>query len=450
MFRGRALLLADGGVAAARRPALLAATAAVAVSAPLVVGSIRDPLLTLGIVAGIAAFAVSVVRVDLALLLLLGTIPLEAAFAPFASVLSVTKVAGILCFASFVVNCLVTRRKFRVEAMHGYVFVLLGIALLSSVQAGNVADALTVTARYASFALLFLIVSQLGTEPLVQRRIVWTLSVSGAASSILAVDRYLDGVYFAGLLYSSPGEYAFVLVGIIPLTIWLAATATWLLRIPALVLAALMTTAVVFTFSRGALLGLAAAGVYAAIVHVRRLPVILAILGVGAAVVVGVYKQNPEQFETSFASKGNVADTNVESRKDTWAAALELTAEHPLLGVGPGNFKDYLPDKADRPAGIGEISQVHNSYLDVATEVGLVGAAAFLLYLATAFSRARMATAQGLGAPGLGFAVTVALVAALVTGFFLSGQYAATFWVLGALAVALCNTPASSRPGDGP
>ena len=66
-----------------------------------------------------------------------------------------------------------------------------------------------------------------------------------------------------------------------------------------------MTVAVVFSFSRGALLGLAAAGVYAVIVHWRRLPVILGVLGVGIALVVGVYKRDPGRFDTSFEVKGN-------------------------------------------------------------------------------------------------------------------------------------------------
>ena len=106
-----------------------------------------------------------------------------------------------------------------------------------------------------------------------------------------------------------------------------------------------------FSFSRGALLGLAAAGAYAVIVHWRRLPVILGVLGIGIALVVGVYKRDPGRFDTSFEVKGNVAQANIESRLDTWAAALKLTAEQPLLGVGPGNFKDYFSQAAGRPAG---------------------------------------------------------------------------------------------------
>ena len=65
-----------------------------------------------------------------------------------------------------------------------------------------------------------------------------------------------------------------------------------------------MTAAVVFSFSRGALLGLAAAGAYAAIVHWRQLPVILAVVGVGVVVVIGVYKRDPGRFDTSYRGQG--------------------------------------------------------------------------------------------------------------------------------------------------
>jgi O-antigen ligase len=446
MLEPRRLLLAGPGGVAGARPAVLVASVALLLSVPLVVGAIREPLLTLGVVAGVAAFALSALRVDVALLFLVATIPLEAAFPPFASALSVTKVAGLACFASFVVNCFATRRVFRVDRTHAFVFLLLAIALLSSVQALNVADALTTTFRYASFALLFLIVSQLGVDPVLQRRIVWTLSAAGAASAAIAVDRYLEGVdYFAGLPYASPNEYAFVLVATIPLTIWLVGAASWPLRVPALAMAAIMAAAVVFSFSRGALLGLAAAGVYAAIVHLRRLPVILAVIAVGVAVVIAVYKRDPGRFDTSFEVKGRSAQTNIESRLETWEAALELTAQRPVLGVAPGNFKDHFFQITERPAGTENLYQVHNAYLDVATETGLAGAAAFLLYLATVFGRARTAARQRLGAPGLAFALTVAFVGALVSGFFLSVQYAAPFWVLGALAVAMTSNPAAQQ-----
>jgi O-antigen ligase len=436
----RRLQLAGPG--AGDRAALYAALAALAVSPPLILGSIRAPLLTLGIVAGAVAFALSVLRVDLALLVLVATIPLEAALPPFASVLSVTKVAGILCFVSFVINCFVTRRTFHLDRTHAFVFILLAIALLSSVQALNVGDALTTTLRYASYALLFLIVSQLATDPVLQRRLVWTLSAAGAASAVIAVDRYLEGVdYFAGLPYASPGEYAFVLVATLPLTVWLAATSAWPLRIAALAMGAIMCAAVVFSFSRGALLGLAAIAAYATIVYLRRLPVILAVVGVGVLIIIGVYKRDPGRFDTSFEVKGNIAQTNIDSRLDTWAAALELTAQRPLLGVAPGNFKDHFFETTGRPAGTEHLTQVHNSYLDVTTETGLIGAAAFILYLVTVYGRARTAAAKRLGSPGLAAALKVALIGAMISGFFLSGQYAAPFWILGALAVAVCYEP---------
>jgi len=93
----------------------------------------------------------------------------------------------------------------------------------------------------------------------------------------------------------------------------------------------------------------------------------------------------------SVAAPGH--DTSYTSRVEIWQTSLRLLAEHPLRGVGLGNFElaygdsmvPNLPLLADTLL-IPE--EAHNLFLNLAVEVGLVGAGAFAWLLVVGFLRA--------------------------------------------------------------
>jgi O-antigen ligase len=64
-----------------------------------------------------------------------------------------------------------------------------------------------------------------------------------------------------------------------------------------------------------------------------------------------------------------------------WEAALAMLADHPLLGVGIGNYVPVYPAYAV-PGWKDPLGHAHNQYLNVAAETGLVGLAAYLIFLA--------------------------------------------------------------------
>jgi O-antigen ligase len=68
---------------------------------------------------------------------------------------------------------------------------------------------------------------------------------------------------------------------------------------------------------------------------------------------------------------------------------LDLLAENPFFGVGPGNFPHLYVDPEYRyvPGRTLEPRMLHNMYLGIAAEMGLVGAVAFLGMIASALIR---------------------------------------------------------------
>ena len=67
-------------------------------------------------------------------------------------------------------------------------------------------------------------------------------------------------------------------------------------------------------------------------------------------------------------NQGTEASTSAEQRKELFYQSLRVTAQHPLFGVGPGNFRIV--------SGVWRVA--HNSYMQVSAEGGIP---AFLLYL---------------------------------------------------------------------
>jgi len=408
-----------------------AGAAAVGLSAVAAVRPV-EVLLGLGLLAvGVAGAW----RADLALLLLIGIAPLEGAF-DYGG-LSPVKLAGLLAFGSFVLTAIATRRRVYLDWHHAVVVGLLLLAAISTLFAFDLFEARGVTIRYASFVALFFVVSQFVGDRRLQARIAWVLSTSAAVAGTLAVTGFLSGDRpLASLQYTDPNDTAFVLATTLPLTFWLLRGRSGLARLLVVAMIALIAVAVVLSFSRAAIVGLVGAAILQAFLNRRQLPIILLGFAVIATATVIVFRTNTATVERGFFMKRNVAAANVESRFETWAAAARLASQHPI-GVGPGNFQFYFAEAAGRPQGSSDVRVVHNAYLDVAAELGLLGLVLFVAYVVMSVHRLNTAVRRRLGPPGFADAVRASLVVAIVAAITLSEQYYAPFWVLGGLAAAL-------------
>jgi O-antigen ligase len=90
----------------------------------------------------------------------------------------------------------------------------------------------------------------------------------------------------------------------------------------------------------------------------------------------------------SIAAAGS--DPALMERLAIWGMAFRLVAEHPLLGVGLGNFQAaygrlMVPDLPLLAYPLELPEHAHNLFLNLAVEVGLVGVSAFAWLLAVAF-----------------------------------------------------------------
>jgi putative inorganic carbon (HCO3(-)) transporter len=430
--------LSAAAQAAEERPrlAVAAALALGALAAPLALVAAEDPGRLLFGVAALAVIAVCLARVQIALLLLVAAAPLEDAFQLSGNPqLTVTKVAGALCFTSFALYALTSGRRLFFDRTHSVVLLILALAMVSTLQATEFGAAKATTVRYASFAALYIVVSQFIGDHRLQRRVAWVLSLGGGAAGLIALNQFLSGESTqARLPYGDPNDLAYLLATTLPLTLWLLRERRT--RPVVVLLVAAMSATIVLSFSRGALVGLAAAAIWHVLTERRGQLLLGGVIAVAVVSTALLVRTNPQQVETGFKAKQKVATANVETRLDAWRAAARLSTEHPV-GIGPGNFRFHYLQETGRPPGTSNIGVVHDAYLDVAAELGLLGMVLLVLYLGAAFVRASVARRRGGGPPGLATAVRTALVVACVSALFLSEQYYAPFWLLGALATAM-------------
>jgi putative inorganic carbon (HCO3(-)) transporter len=129
------------------------------------------------------------------------------------------------------------------------------------------------------------------------------------------------------------------------------------------------------------------------------------------------------------------------SRLQMWSATLRIIRDHPLLGVGLGHVKTSLVAYG---CDLG-YSHVHNDLLNVATNAGLLGLAAFLwvwvTFLRLAAGCHGMSEgdrfARSLAAAGFGLMIAF-LVAGLFQCYYTDSEDGMILWFLLGLVTAIC------------
>ncbi len=418
---------------ALRRTLVLAGCLAAAVVAGAVV--VLDPVAAgLGLL-GLLVVGAMVLRVGWALLV-------YVAVEPFGDLVGDTvpqgvKLVGLLLFAAWLVRVVVDRRPVAVRHPVVVAAGVLGVVVLAAlVVHPNGPAGLQVAARYASYlAVLVVLVDTLRTT-VPPRRVVTVFVVSATLAAAWGLATFLrEGGRAAGPMEDA-NDFAFYLVCALPFALLLWREERGLRRVAAGVAVALLVVVTCATFSRGALLAVGVMVVVALLLGLLRVRDVVAAtvavgLGLGAVVA-----SAPDLVERAFAEKSFVAQDNVDSRFTSWTLAAEMTADHPVLGVGPGGFAErYAAYDQGRSADPTHLSVVHQMYLDVSSELGLVGLAVFLGLIGAGGLAAWRGRAGD--DPGLATAVVVALVGVLVAALFLSEQYYLPIWLLVALGAAL-------------
>jgi O-antigen ligase len=201
---------------------------------------------------------------------------------------------------------------------------------------------------------------------------------------------------------------------------------------------AVMTLALLLTFSRAALLGTVIAAAFLATVRYRRLWWVMAGAGlVGAVVLVGL--GFAEEFVGRVVSGLQFRDQAQQMRLAEFQNAVAIIRRYPAFGIGFGAAPDL-----DLTAG------VSNIYLAIAQRMGLVGLVAFLGIVAawvvhTIGALPRLDEERASWVLGCQAGVVAALAVGLADHYFFNIEFShmgALFWGVAGLGVAIISLPA--------
>lgn len=125
----------------------------------------------------------------------------------------------------------------------------------------------------------------------------------------------------------------------------------------------------------------------------------------------------------------------IQERYELWSGGIEMALDHPILGVGPGNYASligiYQIGKSKLPA--------HNSFISVAAEAGFIALALFLTLIYMGFRTLGQISRQSriLAFQGTAIALQSSIIAFMAVSIFMSRHDLVFLYVVLGLVVAL-------------
>jgi O-antigen ligase len=272
-----------------------------------------------------------------------------------------------------------------------------------------------------------------------------TVLAAGVASTLIGVLLGNEAFGRAVGTFQDPNEYAAAMVASIFLGYGAleATRSPWARRA---ILAGIATCGwgILASQSRGGLIALAFATAWIVVSsrgreRVRMVGATLVLLAAGVSVLM--------LTPTGQQALERITDSDSSGRSDLWRIAVLQFRSEPVHGVGLGNYTTvaarYVTAETENTELINSVAPrtTHNSYLEIAAELGLLGLVSFGLFAggSLVLGMRGVRASRRLLDPGitrLGRGFVAATVGVLASCIFLSGQYSELLWALLACCVS--------------
>lgn len=304
----------------------------------------------------------------------------------------------------------------------------------------------TFTGTFLKAVLIFIVIVNVART---ERRLMWLIFLSlgaGAFVSLTALDQYQQGNFTVegyrvrgalGGIFDNPNDMAIHLISMVPIGVALFFSArNWLKKLIYGGCSVLLVAGTVVTYSRGAFLGLSFAIAALTLKLGRRNR--LAILPLLLAAAIGFFALAPSNYSGRLASIfDHSLDPNgsASQRQTILTRSIIVALRHPLFGIGMGNFHIMS---------VRELNS-HNSYTQVAAEMGLPALVLYVMFMVSPLRRLRQVEretiAERRGQRGrrfyyLAIGLQVSLIAFMISSFF--GAVAYQWYVYYLVGYAVC------------
>jgi len=351
---------------------------------------------------------------------------------------------------------LIAGHKTFAQPQYRLLFAFFVVTMISIATNGWVGGVVEQAGRFAPNLIAFVLLANALTT---QRRMIVTMQVLVLSSLVLALHgafQVENGIGWTGMplvqddgriqyvgIFSDPNDLGLLFVSVLPMALYLGKRGGLfgLARLFWLAGAGLLLYGVYLTNSRGALLAVALmVGVW---LWLRRGLIVAALVGgVGLAGMMAL----PSRLQDLDASEESAA-----GRVDAWYEGLQMFREHPLFGVGAGNFTEH------------NYLTAHNSFVLALAETGFVGYTLWLAFVGYGFwmmlrlQRYRpddggtqagdpAATAEWRVMHDIATTMFVSLCGLYMAVFFLSRTYVIVLYLIAAMVVGEYTIAGSKFP----
>src|SRR5258706_10584942 len=275
--------------------------------------------------------------------------------------------------------------------------------------------------------------------------LIFLAMAAGIWLSVVAINDYrlglmtVEGYRAAGRgtgIFGNTNDMALHLVTVLPITVALMLGSKGAARkLIYGACAALMIAAIVLSYSRGAFIGMLIVLLFIAwkLGRQRRLEIVFAVLGFACLIILLAPDKYGSRLLSIFIPSLD-AEGSADARRGELFRSIYVALRHPLLGIGMGNYQPEMSYKG---------LVTHNSYTQVAAEMGMVALACYVMLIVTPLKkpgrlgRETFETRRESRFYYLALGLQASLIAYLISSFFLSVAYVWYVYYLVPYAVCL-------------
>ncbi|MDL2274586.1 O-antigen ligase family protein [Desulfosarcina sp. OttesenSCG-928-G10] len=275
---------------------------------------------------------------------------------------------------------------------------------------------------FFGFCRAFLIVSILvglsmdGREQALYKACIWTLLIM---SVLMMMERGGGRIQISNTY--DPNDMALLFVMYLPIIANEALLGGKWIKIMAVTACICSVMAIPLTGSRGGIIALSGIGLHAVLLAKRQRWILIPVLAL-VAFVISVTAD--DSLWDRFQSVQDNTDYNFDSKEGrvtVWKEGLRIMITRPLFGVGIGQFSVGLGT-----LGNGAWKAAHNSFVQIGTELGLIGLGAFVVMLYSVYRVGKRGARASWLPPDERqrfMAFQISLTGYCIGGFFLSQAY---------------------------
>jgi putative inorganic carbon (hco3(-)) transporter len=345
------------------------------------------------------------------------------------------------------------------------------VVTLSLIYATDFKVAYTVVTDFVKNGIIAVFLAIMIQRGVTFKRVLWVLLLAGIFVSTISVYQYLtkqftnpfwgfgqadylnivtgvDDYRIAGPI-GDPNYYAQIIVILIPIAFeFLLTEKKWFARIIAFLALLVCSLTIIFTFSRGGFFAFAV--VIACLILYHKLHPIYIILTLLFLILIFFFL--PNNYTSRLGTITDVLsgqmdvrdEASLSGRLSEFIAAGQMFADHPIFGVGVGNYPAYYDQYAviiglDINSGP---HQPHNLFLEIAAETGILGLTVFLgilyyMYQTIIDSWKKLRKLQETIYSRLVVAFGISLIGYFSAAIFIHGAYPRYIWLLVGIAFSL-------------